>query len=82
METLVRVHRKSLRTLILERALVVWQIVWASLIPPAKIRVLTPPWIISFEVWRIEGLPLVIKSISLLYLDCSFDLKKVRAVNS
>ena len=82
METLVRVHRKSLRTLILERALVGWQIVWASLIPPTKIRVLTPPWIISFGVWIIEGLPLVIKSISLLYLDCSLDLRKIRAVNS
>ena len=82
METLVRVHRKPLRTLILEWALVGWQIVWASLISPTKIRVLTPPWIISFGVWRIEGLPLVIKSISLLYLDCSLDLRKVRAVNS
>ena len=95
MQTLVRVHRKSLRTLILERmglickalvlvvvALVVWKIVWASFIPPTKIRVLTPPWIISFEVWRIEGLPLVIKSISLLYLECSLDLRKVREVNS
>ena len=58
METLVRVHRKSLR------ALVGWQVVWASLLPPTKIWVLTPPGIISFGVWRIEGLPLVIKSIS------------------
>ena len=82
METLVRVHSKSSRTLILERALVVWKIVWASLIPPTKSRVLTPPWIISFRVWRIEGLPLVIKIISLLYLDCSLDLRKVRAINS
>ena len=56
-------------------ALVIWKMVLASLIPPNKIRVLTPPWIISFRVWRIEGLPLVIKSISLLYLDCSLDLR-------
>ena len=95
MKTLVRVHKKSLRTLILERrglickalvwvvgALVIWQVVWASLISPIKIRVLTPPWIIRLGVWRIEGLALVVKSISLLYLDCSLDLRKVRAVNS
>ena len=82
METLVRVHRKSLRALVLEQAMVGWQVMWASLIPPSKIRVLTPPWIVSFEVWRIEGLPLVIKSISLLYLDYSLDLRKVRVVNS
>ena len=94
MKPLVRIHRKSLRTLILELrgliqktlglevlALFIWKMVLASLIPPTKIRVLTPPWIISFRVWRIEGLPLVIKSISLLYLDCSLDLRKVRAVN-
>ena len=95
MQTLVRVHRKSLRTLILERrglickalvlvvvALVFWKIVRASFIPQTKIRVLTPHWIISFGVWRIEGLPLVIKSISLLYFECSLDLRKVREVNS
>ena len=82
MENLVRVHRKSLRALVLEQAMVGWQVVWASLIPPTKIRVLTPPWVISFRVWRIEGLPLVIKSISLLYFDYSLDLRKVRAVNS
>ena len=82
METLVKVHRKPMRTLILEWALVGWKIVWASLISPTKIRVLTSPWIISFGVWRIEGLPLVIKSISLLYLDCSLNLRKVRAINS
>ena len=63
-------------------ALVVWKVVWASLISPTKIRVLTSPWIIRFGVWGIEGLPLVVKSISLLYLDCSLDLRKVRAVNS
>ena len=93
-KTLVRIRRKSLRTLILELrdlirkalvlevlALVMWKLVLASLIPPTKIWVLTPPRIISFRVWRIEGLPLVIKSISLLYLDCSLDLRKVRAVN-
>ena len=81
MKPLVRIRRKSLRTLILELrglirktlvlevlALVIWQLVLASLIPSTKIRVLTPPWIISFRVWRIEGLPLVIKSISLLSL--------------
>ena len=56
-------------------ALVIWKMVLASLIPPNKIRVLTPPWIISFRVWRIEGLPFVIKSISLLYLDCSLNLR-------
>ena len=94
MKPLVRICRKSLRTLILELrgliwktlvlevlALVSWKLVLASLILPTKIRVLTPPWIISFRVWRIEGLPLVIKSISLLYLDCSLDLRKVWAVN-
>ena len=94
MKTLVRIHRKSLRTLILEfrglirkalvlevLALVIWKMVLASLIPPTKIRVLTPPWNISFKVWRIKGLPLVIKSIILLYLDCSLDLRKVRAIN-
>ena len=82
METLVKVHRKPLRTLILEWALVGWQIVWVSLISPTKIWVLTPPWIIIFGVWRIKGLPMVIKSISLLYLDCSLNLRKVRAANS
>ena len=94
MKPLVKIRRKSLRTLILELrglirktlgmevlALVIWQMVLASLIPPTKIWVLNPTWIISFRVWRIEGLLLVIKSISLLYLDCSFDLRKVRAVN-
>ena len=92
MKPLVRIRRKSLRTLILELrglikktlvlevlALVIWKMV--SLIPPTKIRVLTPPWIIGLRVRRIEGLPLVIKSISLLYPDCSLDLRKVRAVN-
>ena len=63
-------------------ALVIWQVVWASLISPTKIRVLTPPWIIRFGVWRIERLPLVVKSISLLFLDCSLNLRKIRAVNS
>ena len=63
-------------------ALAVWQVVWASLIPPTKIQVLTPPWIIRFEVWGIKGLSLVVKSISLLYLNYSIDLRKVRAVNS
>ena len=59
-----------------------WSVtVLASLILPTKLRVLTPPWIISFRVWRIEGLPLVIKSIILLYLDCSLDLRKVKVVN-
>ena len=94
MKPLVKIRRKSLRTLILELrglirktmgmevlALVIWKMVLASLIPPTKILVLTPTWIISFRVWRIEGLLLVIKSISLLYLDCSLDLRKVRAVN-
>ena len=92
MKPLVRIRRKSLRflelrglirkTLILEvLALVIWQMALASLIPPTKIRVLTSPWIISFRVWRIERLPLVIKGISLLYLDCSLDLRKFRAVN-
>ena len=94
MKPLVRIRMKSLRTLLLELrsliqktlvlevlALVIWQMVLASLIPPTKIRVLTPPWIISFRVWRIEMLPLVIKGISLLYLDFSLDLRKVRAVN-
>ena len=63
-------------------ALVGWKVVWASLISPTKIRVLTLPWIIRFGVWRIERLPLVVKSISLLYLDCSLNLRKVWAVNS
>ena len=94
MKPLVRIRRKSLRTLILELrglirktlvlevlALVIWQMVLASLIPLTKIRVLTPPWNISFRVRRIEGLRLVIKSIILLYLDCSLDLRKVRKVN-
>ena len=91
---MVRIRRKSLRNLILELrglickalvlevlALVIWQMVLASLILPTKIRVLTLPWIISFRVWRIEGFSLVIKSISLLYLDCSLDLREIREVN-
>ena len=94
MKTLVRIRRKSLRNLNLELrglilkalvleviALVIWKMVLTSLILPTKIWVLTPPRIISFRVWRVEGLPLVIKSISLLFLDCSLDLRKVKAVN-
>ena len=95
METLVRVHRESLRTVILERrglvrktlvwkigALIGWQVMWASLSFPTKIWVLTPPWIVCFIVWRVERFPLVVKSISLLYLDCSLNLRKVGAVYS
>ena len=62
-------------------ALVIWKMVLASRILPTEVSVLTPPWIISFRVWRVEGLPLVIKSISLLYLDYSLDLRNVREVN-
>ena len=93
MKPLVRIHRESLRTLILEfidlkslgfgsSILDYLENGFTSLILPTKVRVLTPPWIISFRVWRVEGLHLVIKSISLLYLDCSLDLRKVGAVNS
>ena len=94
MEHLIRVHRKSLGTLILKwrskicktlvwivGALVVWQVMWVSLISPTKIRVLTPSWIICFKIWRIERFPLVVKGINLLYLNCSLNLRKVWAVN-
>ena len=95
METLISVHRKSLGTLSLKwwngicktvvlvmGALVVWQVVWPSLISQAKIRMLTPSRIICFRIWRIERFPLVVKGIGLLYLNCAFYLRKVWAVNS
>ena len=63
-------------------ALFVGQVMWASLISQTKIKVLTPSKIICFRIWRIERLPLVVKSISLLYLNCSLDLRKVWTVNS
>ena len=47
----------------------------------AKVRVFTPPRIISFRIWRVEGLPWVIEIISLLDLDGSLDLGKVREIN-
>ena len=63
MKPLVRIRKKSLRTLILELrgliqktlvsevlALVIREMILASLIPPTKIRVLTSPWIISLRV--------------------------------
>ena len=53
----------------------------SSITLPAKVRVFTPPWIISFQIWRVEGLPWVIESISLLDLDGSFDLGKIRAIS-
>ena len=48
---------------------------------PAKVAVFTPPRIISFQIWRVEGLPWIIESISLLDLDGSLDLGKIRAIN-
>ena len=62
--------------------LIVWEVMWASLISPTKIRVLTPSWIICFRIWRIERFPLVVKGIGLLYLNCFLNLRKVRAINS
>ena len=53
----------------------------SSITPPAKVRVFTPPQIISFRIWRVEGLPCVIESISLLDLDGSLDLGNIRTIN-
>ena len=53
----------------------------SSITPPAKVRVFTPPQIISFRIWRVEGLPWVIESISLLDLDGSLDLGKIMTIN-
>ena len=53
----------------------------SSITLPAKVRVFTPPRIISFRIWRVEGLPWVIESISLLDLDDSLDLEKIRAIS-
>ena len=73
----------DLKNLVLKiRTLIVWKVVWASFISPTKIRVLTPPWIILFGIWEIERFSLVVKGISLLYLDCSLNLRKIWAVNS
>ena len=53
----------------------------SSITPPAKVRVFTPPQIISFRIWRVEGLPWVIESIRLLDLDGSLDLGKIMTIN-
>ena len=47
----------------------------------AKVRVFNSPWIISFRVRLVEGLPWVIESISLLDLVGSLDLGKIRAIS-
>ena len=62
-------------------ALVVWQVMRASLISPANIRMLAPPRIISFRVWGIERFPLVVKGVGLLDLNGSLYLRKIWAVN-
>ena len=62
-------------------ALVGWQVMQASLIFPAKIRMLAPPRIISFRVLRIERFPFVVKGIGLLYLNGSLNLRKIWVVN-
>ena len=93
MMTLIRVSLKSLGALILKwkngiwktlvlimGALVVWQVMRASLISPAKIRMLAPPRIISFRLWGIERFPLVVKGVDLLYLNGSLNLRKIWAV--
>ena len=92
--TLIGVSLKSLGALILKwrnsiwktlvlimGALIVWQVMRASLISPAKIRMLAPPGIISFRVWRIERFPLVVKGVGLLYLNGSLNLRKIWTVN-
>ena len=94
MMTLIRVSLKSLGALILKwrngiwktlvlimRALVVWQVMWSSLISPTKIRMLAPPRIVSLRVWGIERFPLVVKGIGLLNLNGSLNLGKIWAVN-
>ena len=53
----------------------------SSITLPAKVRVFTPPQIISFRIWRVEGLPWVIESINLLDLDGFLDLGKIRAIS-
>ena len=53
----------------------------SSITLPTKVRVFTPPRIISFRIWRVEGLPWVIESISLLDLDGSLYLGKIRATS-
>ena len=46
----------------------------SSITLPTKVRVFTPPQIISFRIWRVE-------SISLLDLDGSLDLGKIRVIS-
>ena len=53
----------------------------SSITNPAKVGVCTPPRIISFRIWRVEGLPWVIESISFLNLDGSLDSGKIRAIS-
>ena len=53
----------------------------SSITLSAKVGVFTPPRIISFRIWRVEGLPWVIESISLLDLDGSLNLGKIRAIS-
>ena len=53
----------------------------SSITLPAKVGVFTLPRIISFRIWRVEGIPWVIESISLLDLDGSLDLGKIRAIS-
>ena len=62
-------------------ALVGRQVMRASLIFPAKIRMLAPPRIINFRVWGVERFPLVVKGIGLLYLNGSLNLRKIWAIN-
>ena len=94
MMTLIRVSLKSLGALILKwrngiwktlvwvvRALVVWQVMWSSLISPAKIRMLAPPRVVSFRVWGVERFPLVVKGVGLFNLNGSLNLRKIWAVN-
>ena len=53
----------------------------SSITLPAKVGVFTPPRIINFRMWRVEGLPWVIESTVLLDLDGSLDLVKIREIS-
>ena len=53
----------------------------SSITRSTKVKVFTPPRIISSYIWRVQGLPWVIESISLLDSDGSLDLEEIRTIN-
>ena len=72
----------NLENLGLDReGLVVWHVMWSSLVSPPKIRMLAPTRIVGFRVWGVERLPLVVKGIGLFNLNGSLNLRKIWAVN-